>query len=90
MLIKPNGFNFGEALLHLLKHFYLQDGVLTVQSGELLYERFTAFLKRLGRCPNPARKCVWNLLRNEKQITLGFHVDENLVTSKNTADLDFF
>ena len=100
MLIKPNIASILAKLSPAVNSFRCKDGGLIVrllkalygcrQSGKLWYERFTEFLKRLGFCENPAQKCVWNLLRNEKQITLGFHVDDNLVTSENAENLDWF
>ena len=60
------------------------------QSGKLWYLRFTVFLKRIGFLGNPAQTCVWNFMKNGKQITLGFHVDDNLITSELKENIDWF
>ena len=60
------------------------------QSGKLWYARFTAFLQEMNFVANKAKRCVWNLMRNNAQITVGFHVDDNLVTSESQENLGWF
>ena len=39
---------------------------------------------------NPAKRCASNAMKNNSQITMGFHVDDNLVTSESLENLDWF
>ena len=75
----------GSLMVRLLKALY---GCR--QSGKLWYDRFTAFLQEMKFVANKAKRCVWNLMRNNAQITVGFHVDDNLVTSESQENLDWF
>ena len=45
-------------------------------------------LQEINFAANKAKRCVWNLMRNNAQITVGFHVDGNLVTSESQENLN--
>ena len=100
MSFDPKVTSVLEKLDSSVSKFKRKDGSLFVrllkalygcrQSGKLWYLRFTTFLKRIGFVENPAQPCVWNLMRNGKQITVGFHVDDNLITSELKENIDWF
>jgi hypothetical protein len=60
-----------------------------VQSARLWYNHFSSFLKRIGFTPNPYDQCVFNCVRNGKQLTLAMHVDDGLATCEDLKQLQW-
>ena len=57
-------------------------------SGKLWYELFTSTLSELKFSPNPEDACVWNAVIDGEDITIVFHVDDQLITCKSQAVID--
>lgn len=66
----------GSVMVKLEKALY---GCKT--SGLLWFERITTYLKSLGFVQNPYDECVFNIMKNGVQLTVGIHVDDLLATS---------
>jgi hypothetical protein len=58
-----------------------------VQSAKLWYEKLTGVLQDMGFTQNTVDKCVLNMIRNGKQLTLCVYVDDILALSENAEDL---
>lgn len=50
-------------------------------SGLLWFERLTNYLKKIKFIQNPSDECVFNIVRNGCQISIGLHVDDLLITT---------
>ena len=53
------------------------------------YYHFSSFLKRIGFTPNPYDQCVFNCVRNGKQLTLTMHVDDGIATCEDLEQLQW-
>lgn len=64
---------------------------IVVKKSDLLqeYNHFSSFLKRIGFTPNPYDQCVFNCVRNGKQLTLTMHVDDGIATCEDLAQLQW-
>lgn len=54
-----------------------------VQSAKLWYDHLSATLLEMGFTPNPKDPCVYNKGVGAEQITICFHVDDLMITSRN-------
>ena len=61
--------------LRLLKALYG-----CIKSALLWYELFSSTLKDMGFVLNPYNECVANKIINSKQCTIGWHVDDNMIS----------
>jgi hypothetical protein len=59
-----------------------------IQSAKLWFDKLTEVLVSYGFTPNPCDPCVLNRVVNGKQITIGFHVDDLLMTCEDESILD--
>jgi hypothetical protein len=59
-----------------------------VQSSRLWYERLRSALEGIGFVVNPYDQCVFNALIEGVQVTVAFHVDDLLITSKSETALE--
>lgn len=59
-----------------------------VQSAKLWYEKLKGVLEAAGFTINPHDPCVLNKMFNGKQITIGIHVDDLLVTCELEEGID--
>ena len=81
------------------KTYVRKDGTLAVklkkalygckQSAVLWFKRLKAYLEKLGFTGNLKDKCVFNLNRNSHQVTIVFHVDDLLITSGSSDNLNW-
>ena len=79
------------------KEFLQPDGSLFVklkkalygcrQSGLLWFKHLSTFLMKLKFVANSQDKCVFNLIREDVQITIAFHVDDVLITSVKESNV---
>lgn len=60
-----------------------------VESAKLWYEKLTDVLTKFGFKSNRRDPCVFNLLRNGKQVTVGVYVDDLLCTSEDDSNLEW-
>ena len=61
-----------------------------VQSSKLWYNKLCEVLVNLGFVANPYDSCVFNKTVAGEQITVGFHVDDLLITCRSDAIIDDF
>ena len=100
MIMNSKVVSILENLDSQVSNFKRRNGTLKVrllkalygcrQSTKLWYEHFIKFLNEMGFTENSAKRCAWILMRNNSQITVVFHVDDNLVTSEFQENLDWF
>ena len=57
------------------------------QSGKLWHGRLKTYLLKLGFVQNAKDACVFNIMRDDKQLTIGLHVDDLLITSESLVSL---
>ena len=57
-----------------------------VQSALLWYKLFSTALVGMGFELNPYNLCVANAIINEKQCTIGWYVDDNIITHSDMGD----
>lgn len=84
----PNCRNFlegrGSLVVKLKKALY---GCL--ESGKLWYDKLVSILTKIGFAPNPHERCVFNMIKDGKQITIAVYVDDLLLTCEVAELLDF-
>jgi len=76
--------NDGTIIVRLLRALY---GCL--ESAKLWYDKLTGIFKKLGFKPNRRDPCVFNRLRNGKQVTVGLFVDDILSTCEDESNLQW-
>lgn len=59
-----------------------------IQSARLWFDKLTEVLVAYGFTANPCDECVMNKFINGKQISIGFHVDDLLMTCEEDNMLD--
>lgn len=61
-----------------------------IKSAKLWFDKLTDVLVGYDFIPNPYDECVMNKTVNGKQITIGFHVDDLLITCEDDDIIDDF
>ena len=83
-----------KSIIHLIgedgKYVAKLDKALygCIQSAKLWFDKLTNVLKKYGFTTNPCDGCVMNMEVNGKQVTIGFHVDDLLITCEDNKVLD--
>ncbi len=59
------------------------------QSSKLWYDHLKMALERVGFVMNEMDQCVFNIVRNGVQVSIGFHVDDLLCTCVDDECLEW-
>ena len=74
----------GTLLIRLEKALY---GL--IESSKLWYDTLSGFLRELGFTPNGKDRCIYNKVYSGKQLTVGFYVDDLIVTCADPRGVDW-
>jgi len=87
LIIRPSYKRFvqrdGTLIMLLLKALYG-----CIESARLWYDHFSKVLHRLGFEPNPKDRCVFNKGHGSDQVTICVHVDDLLISSQRTDEIE--
>lgn len=75
----------GSMVVQLLKALYG-----CVESARLWFDMLSGVVTNLGFIPNGKDPCVFNMMKDGKQITVAVYVDDLMCTCENEANLEWF